>query len=147
MKKILCVLLVVILLSGCSKEKFSLENKYYDNGEFSEIDKTKLNELEDNSESFLVMVYTTGCFSCMDFEKVLTEFTKDNNLTVFRININDIEGTKIEEKIKYTPSLVIYKKGNVYKYLDASSDDDTEYYKSTNSLKKWLDKYITLSND
>lgn len=147
MKKILCVLLVVILLSGCSKEKFSLENKYYDNGEFSEIDKTKLNELEDNSESFLVMVYTTGCFSCMDFEKVLTEFTKDNNLTVFRININDIEGTKIEEKIKYTPSLVIYKKGNVYKYLDANSDDDTEYYKSTDSLKKWLDKYITLSND
>ena len=147
MKKILCVLLVVILLSGCSKEKFSLENKYYDNGEFSEIDKTKLNELEDNSESFLVMVYTTGCFSCMDFEKVLTEFTKDNNLTVFRININDIEGTKIEEKIKYTPSLVIYKKGALYKYLDANSDDDTEYYKSTDSLKKWLDKYITLSND
>ena len=83
----------------------------------------------------------------MDFEKVLTEFTKDNNLTVFRININDIEGTKIEEKIKYTPSLVIYKKGALYKYLDANSDDDTEYYKSTDSLKKWLDKYITLSND
>ncbi len=147
MKKILCILMVVILLTGCNKEKFSLENKYYDNGEFLEIDKTKLNELEDNSESFLVMVYTTGCFSCMDFEKVLTEFTEDNNLTVFRININDIEGTKIEEKIKYTPSLVIYKKGNVYKYLDANSDKDTEYYKSTDSLMKWLDKYIITSHE
>ena len=147
MKKILCILLVVILLTGCNKEKFSLENKYYDNGEFLEIDKTKLNELEDNSESFLVMVYTTGCFSCMDFEKVLTEFTEDNNLTVFRININDIEGTEIEEKIKYTPSLVIYKKGNLYKYLDANSDKDTEYYKSTDSLMKWLDKYIITSHE
>lgn len=147
MKKILCILLIVILLSGCTKEKFSLEDKYYNNSNFSEIDKEKLKELEDNSESFLVMVYTTGCFSCMDFEKVLTEFTKENNLTIFRININDIEGTKIEDKVKYTPSLAIYKKGNLYKYLDANSDKDTEYYKSTSSLKKWLDKYIILEND
>lgn len=147
MKKVLCVLLVVILLTGCNKEKFSLEDKYYNNASFEEIDKIKLNELEDNSESFLVMVYTTGCFSCMDFEKVLTEFTKENNITVFRININDIETTKIENKIKYTPSLAIYKKGNLYKYLDANSDDDTLYYKSTESLKKWLDKYIVLNND
>lgn len=147
MKKVLYILLVVILLTGCNKEKFSLEDKYYNNISFEEIDKNKLNELEDAGESFLVMVYTSGCFSCMDFEKVLTEFTKENNLTIFRININDIEKTKIEDKVKYTPSLVIYKKGNLYKYLDANSDKDTEYYKSTSSLNKWLDKYIVLNNE
>lgn len=146
MKKVLCLLLVILLV-GCSKEKFSLEDKYYNNGNFQEIENDKLKALENNSESFLVMVYTTGCFSCMDFEKVLTEYTNENNLTVFRININDIEDTKIENKVKYTPSLVIYKKGKVYKYLDANSDKDTEYYKSTNSLFKWLDKYIILNNE
>ncbi len=147
MKKVLLTLLLTILLVGCTKEKFYLEDKYYNNSSFSEIDKQGLKELENNSESFLVMVYTTGCFSCMDFEKVLTEFTEEKSLTVFRINISDIEDTKIEEKIKYTPSLVIYQKGNVYKYLDANSDKDTEYYKSTTSLSKWLDKYIILNNE
>lgn len=142
MKKILLAILLLVFLTGCTEEKFNLTEKYYNNPSFEEIDSKQLNELEDNKESFLVMVYTTGCFSCMDFEKVLTEFTKEYNLQIFRINIKDIDNTNISDKIKYTPSLVIYKEGKVYKYLDADSDEDTEYYKSTTNLKEWLDKYI-----
>ena len=142
MKKIIYIFLLLLVLTGCTKEKFKLEDKYYNNPEFTEIDSKKLNELEDNSESFLVMVYTTGCFSCMDFEKVLTKFTKEYNLQIFRINIKDIDNTNISGKIKYTPSLVIYNEGKVYKYLDAESDKDTKYYKDITNLKEWLDKYI-----
>ena len=144
MKKILSIFLLIILLTGCTKEKIKLNENYYNNPSFEEIDSKKLNELEDNSESFLVMVYTTGCFSCMDFEKVLTEFTKEYNLNILRININDLENTEILDKIKYTPSLVIYKEGKVYKYLDADSDKDTKYYKNITNLKEWLDKYIAI---
>lgn len=142
MKKIIYIFLLLLVLTGCTKEKFKLEDKYYNNPSFEEIDSKQLNELEDNKESFLVMVYTTGCFSCMDFEKVLTEFTKEYNLQIFRINIKDIDNTNISGKIKYTPSLVIYNEGEVYKYLDADSDKDTKYYKDTTNLKEWLDKYI-----
>ncbi len=142
MKKIIYIFLLLLVLTGCTKEKFKLEDKYYNNPSFEEIDSKQLNELEDNKESFLVMVYTTGCFSCMDFEKVLTEFTKEYNLQIFRINIKDIDNTNISGKIKYTPSLVIYNEGEVYKYLDAESDKDTKYYKDTTNLKEWLDKYI-----
>ena len=142
MKKILSIFLLLIILTGCTKEKFKLEDKYYNNPEFIEIDSTKIKELEKNKESFLVMVYTEGCFSCMDFEEVLTNFTTEYNLQIFRINITDIENTNISGKVKYTPSLVIYKEGKVYKYLNADSDDDTKYYKDTKNLKEWLDKYI-----
>ena len=142
MKKIIYIFLLLLVLTGGTKEKFKLEDKYYNNPSFEEIDSKQLNELEDNKESFLVMVYTTGCFSCMDFEKVLTEFTKEYNLQIFRINIKDIDNTNISGKIKYTPSLVIYNEGEVYKYLDAESDKDTKYYKDTTNLKEWLDKYI-----
>ena len=144
MKKILLTLFLLIILTGCTKEKFKLEDKYYNNPSFEEIDGKELTKLEDNSESFLVMVYTTGCFSCMDFEKVLTEFTEEYKLNILRINITDIKKTKLNNKIKYTPSLVIYKEGKVYKYLDADSDKDTKYYKDTKNLKEWLDKYIKL---
>lgn len=146
MKKGLLIILSIIFITGCTKENFSLEDKYYNNPSFEEIEKAELQTLEKNKESFLVMVYTTGCFSCMDFEKLLTEFTTQNNLQIFRININDIENTKLANKIKYTPSLVIYKDGKVYKYLDANSDKDTEYYKTTDNLKIWLSKYILLEN-
>ena len=142
MKKILYIIILLLMITVCTKEKFSIEDKYYNNPSFAEIDGKQLNELEDNSESFLVMVYTTGCFSCMDFEKVLTEFTKEYNLSIFRINIKDIEKTALKDKIKYTPSLVIYKEGKVYKYLNADSDKDSKYYKNTDNLKEWLDKYI-----
>ena len=82
----------------------------------------------------------------MDFEKVLNDFTTENNLQVLRINITDIKNTKLANKIKYTPTLVIYRDGKVYQYLDANSDKDTEYYKSTTNLKTWLDGYILLEN-
>ncbi len=144
MKKILCIAILLIMLTACTKEKFKLNDTYYNNPSFEEVDGNTLKELEDDSESFLVMVYTTGCFSCMDFEKVLTEFTEEYKLNILRININDIDKTKLKDKIKYTPSLVIYKEGKVYKYLDADSDKDTKYYKSTDTLKEWLDKYIEL---
>ena len=146
MKKVLLGIMLIIFLVGCTKEKFSLTDKYYDNPSFEEINKTELKALEKNKESFLIMVYTTGCFSCMDFEKVLTDFTNENNLQVLRINITDIKDTKLANKIKYTPTLVIYHNGKVYQYLDANSDKDTDYYKSTTNLKTWLDGYILLEN-
>ena len=142
MKKILLIITILVILTGCTSKKINLEDKYYNNPSFEEIDGKELNKLEKDSETFLVMVYTTGCFSCMDFEKVLTEFTKEYKLNILRININDIDKTQLKDKVKYTPSLVIYKEGKVYKYLDADSDKDTKYYKNTNNLKEWLDKYI-----
>ena len=144
MKKGLLVILLITFLVGCNKEKFYLEEKYYNNSSFEEITKAELQSLEDNKESFLIMVYTSGCFSCMDFEKVLTDFSKENNLQILRINIANIENTKLSNKIKYTPSLVIYRDGKVYEYLDANSDEDTDYYKSSANLKAWLNQYILL---
>ena len=146
MKKVLLGIILIIFIVGCTQEKFALTDKYYDNPSFEEINQTELKELEKNKESFLIMVYTTGCFSCMDFEKVLNDFTTENNLQVLRINITDIKNTKLANKIKYTPTLVIYRDGKVYQYLDANSDKDTEYYKSTTNLKTWLDGYILLEN-
>ena len=146
MKKILSIFILLILLTACTKEKFSLNKEYYNNPVFEEIDSTKLKKLEQDKQSFLVMVYTAGCTSCMNFEKILTEFTIENNLQIFRINIADIAGTKLSGKIKYTPTLAIYKEGKVYRYLNAESNDDTKYYKSTTSLKEWLEKYILLEN-
>ena len=144
MKKILLIITLLVILTGCAKEKIKLEDKYYNNSSFETIDGKELNKLEKNKESFLVMVYTTGCFSCMDFEKVLTEFTEEYKLNIPKINIKDINKTKLNDKIKYTPSLVIYKEGKVYKYLNADSDKDAKYYKNTKNLKEWLDKYIEL---
>ena len=146
MKKVLLGIILIIFIVGCTQEKFALTDKYYDNPSFEEINQTELKELEKSKESFLIMVYTTGCFSCMDFEKVLNDFTTENNLQVLRINITDIKNTKLANKIKYTPTLVIYRDGKVYQYLDANSDKDTEYYKSTTNLKTWLDGYILLEN-
>ena len=144
MKKIIFILLFLVLLTACTKEKFSLNKEYYNNPIFEEIDSTTLKELEKDKQSFLVMVYTAGCISCMDFEKVLTEFTTETNLQIFRFNITDIDGTKLAGKIKYTPTLAIYKEGKVYSYLNAESNDDTKYYKSNTDLKTWLEKYILL---
>ena len=77
MKKGVLILLFLIILASCTKEKFPLESKYYNNPSFEEITTKELLELEKNQESFLVMVYTTGCFSCMDSSSITEICTQE----------------------------------------------------------------------
>ena len=66
---------------------------------------------------------------------------------MYSIDLNDIWGNdnSITTRIKYAPSMFIYKDGVVINYLDSSKDDDYEYYKSVEKLSEWFDKNIDIS--
>ena len=66
---------------------------------------------------------------------------------MYSIDLNDIWGTtnSITERIKYAPSLFIYKDGEVIAYLDPSNDDDTVYYKEYDKLSAWVNKAIDIN--
>ena len=143
-KKLILVVAILLLLVGCKQEKFYLDSEHYGKSAITEIDSTKLKEMEKNGNKNLVFVYLPGCSSCTEFKKVLTTFTDEYNLEVYSISIRDVEGTKAES-IEYAPSLMIYKDGTVVDYLDSASNDDLPYFKSADKLKEWLEQYIYLS--
>ena len=58
-----------------------------------------------------------------------------------------MKNTKFYENVKYAPSVIIIKDGEIVSYLDANSDKDLEKYQDANKFIKWLKEYIYLEKN
>ncbi len=142
---VLIILFISILLVGCTKEeKFLLEDKYYTSKEYIKMEKEDLNDLIEKKESFAVFVYQPLCVTSYEFNKILTEFSSIYNVSLYQIAFSEIKDTDLNNYVKHYPSFVIYKEGEVVDFLDASSDGDTENYKSLESFTNWFSNYVLI---
>ena len=74
----------------------------------------------------------------MIFEKFMDKYDID----FLSIPFEDFKNTKFYETIKFGPSIVIIKDGEIIKYLDANSDDDLPRYQDVSAFEEWLDNYV-----
>ena len=149
MKKYLSAILIICLMITCiacnkKVEPFDLKDEYYKESKIIDLDKKELEQMIDDKESFVVYIYLPGCSSCAEFKEVLEEFQKDNKLVIYSTQIKIAHEIGLKEKIPYAPSFAVYKEGKLISYLDAMSDDDLGYYKTSEQFKEWLTKYINL---
>ena len=109
MKKVVIVIAMIFLLTGCVKlfPKYSTyENINYD----SFMDKIN------NKENFLLLVWQTGCSHCEDFEPTIEEIIKEYDIKVYGLNLHELEGDEpdiVANKTltHSTPTLVYFKDG------------------------------------
>lgn len=150
MKKIIfvggiLVLIIITLVLIFKNDKFSLENKYYNNGKIIQISSDEYNKLIESKESFIVFVHLPGvCLFNLPFAPLVEEFVNDTNITIYSLNFKDINSTNLEEKIKYSPSIVLIKKGKITKYLDPNKESDLKYYKDVSEFTNWIKTYIKI---
>lgn len=146
------ILLPILLLSSCKTTlPFNLEEKYYtqENKGLIEItDLTTFEALEEKKESFAIYIYLPGCLTCASFKPILDEFLNQNNLQIYSISYLTIKNKEntLKENIKYTPSVALFYKGKIETYLDATSNEHIEYYKSLDGFTSWFTTYIELKN-
>ena len=147
MKKIsILIILILVFVTGCKKNTFSLETEYYNNSEIIEIDKNEFDELVQDKKSFAVFIYESNCTTSNDFSKVLTEFSNKNQINIYKMSFGNMKRTLLNNKIKFYPSLVLINKGKLFDYLDAESDEDKEYYKNADELENWFFSYVNKNN-
>ena len=150
-KKLLLVISVLILLSiiifitfKVLNRNFYLDDKYYGNNEIYEIGIEEFNNLISNKESFGIFVYQPACTTSAEFEQVLYDFFKQNNMSIYKIKFSDIyEHTDF---LKFYPSFIIYKNGKMVDFLEADKDKDLKYYQSVDGFSEWFTKYVILKN-
>ena len=156
--KIIILLFVLTLSVACSKkeekiEPFKLDEMVVFDEKIDEdteelvtttIEKEELQKLIDDKKSFGVYVFLPGCSSCAAFREVLKEYQKNHEINFYSTQIKSAKETVIGEKIKYAPSFVIFKEGEIVAYLDAESDDDLPYYKTADKFNEWLTKYVIM---
>ena len=141
---LMTVALLIVVFQKSGNQKFYLEDKYYGNGNYEEIEASELDALIDDRESFVLFVYQPGCVNSANFEKVLDEFIDDEDILIKRIAFSDIKDTSIGDDIKYYPSFAIFNKGTMVDYLDAESSEDLNYYNSLSDFKDWFTSYVNL---
>ena len=125
-----------------NNKPFRLEEKYYDNMAFIDIDHKRYEELVDKKENFILYLTLEGCTTCAHFRPIAVDFITKNKLTVYRIEYKEFTQTNLKDDVKYAPSMIIMKKGKLKAFLDAQSNDDYKYYQDADTLKTWFEKYI-----
>lgn len=149
--KLYLLLLVIacLLVSGCDNKQqtFLLEEKYYNNNTINEIESQQFEQLVTEKESFAIFIYQSYCAASESFEKVLTEFTKTYQISLYKMSFSTMKETNLGKKIKYYPSLVIYQDGKLIDYLDANSKRDSDYYKSVDNFTNWFTSYVEINQN
>lgn len=155
MKKIIIILIVLlisfitifVIKQNNTEDKFKLNKKYYLTSDFIDLKVDTFNKLIKNKDSFAVFIYQPLCSTSYKFNKNLTAFAKEYQISFYKMSFNDMKKTQLSETVDYYPSLVIYKKGKIVDYLDANSEEDSEYYKSREALKKWFTNYVIVNEE
>lgn len=141
------VIISCLLFSGCGKQKFSLDDKYYGSGQINEISDSEFQNLIDNEETFAMFIYQPLCAASDALEKVLNEFVYKNQLTFYKMSFTNMKKTALGEEIKYYPSVVIYHEGQIVDYLDANSEEDEEIYQNIDEFTNWFAGYVKFDED
>lgn len=153
-KKIVISIIVLSLVVGIiligskalNKRAFILDDEYYGTKAFLEINDDKLEELIDKKKNFVVFIHQPLCTTSGDFSKVLDDFLEEEHLSIYKLAFSNVENKELKKKVKYYPSVVIYKDGKIVAYLEANRNDDIKYYESKDGFREWLSKYVMLEN-
>lgn len=143
---VLIITIIAILLPNKSEKTFYLEDNYYGANNMIEIKIDELNKLIDKKESFAIFIYQPMCVTSSNFENILSDFLKDNQISIYKIAFSNIKNSDIGKSIKYYPSFIIYNKGEMIDFLEADKDEDVDYYSSEERFESWFTRYVKLKN-
>lgn len=99
-------------------------------GEFQQMVKAK--------KSFVVIAHMTICPAEFPLTTVAKELAREENMTIYALTEEEFRKTDLAAKIKFLPTAVVYKNGEMVKYLDAENDGDLKYYRAVEGLKGWI---------
>lgn len=148
---VIIVFLIVVIIERNFIQKtsdfmFYLEEKYYGNSLFNEINSNDLNDLINDKESFAIFIHQPFCSTSYEFNKILTMFTEENKISFYKISFDEMKKTVMYENIKYYPSFAIYNNGKLIDFLEADSNEDLNRYKDMEEFKNWFNSYIQMKD-
>lgn len=140
MKKAIIMLLAILLITGCAEKENNIFKSYKVVEGISVNDTVKepisltyseyQNKIQ-NKDSFVLLLWQTGCGHCETFEPILNRVIDYYDLEIYSLNIatlTDEEYSKLQNKtfVTGTPTTVVFKDGVTQsKKLIGSKDEQT----------------------
>ena len=145
MIKLLCLLLL-LFATGCANDenKLYLEDELYGENEFIVIDENKINELYEKKATYILFTNNNFCSMQISCDKIFEEFMQKKDIGIYSIPFTEFKNTYLYGEVKYAPSIMIVKDGELYQYLDVNKDEDYEKDQDGRKFTKWVNSYISL---
>ena len=141
MKKVVLFIITLLLVTGCKEkqiEKFYLNNKYYNEGNYITI--KNLDNLE--KDSYVLYTYNNYCTFKKPCEQVFKEYMEKYKIDFYSMPIDYFKKTSFYRKVRYAPSIILVKNGKIVTYLDANKDKDLDKYQDSKKFEEWINEYI-----
>lgn len=132
-------LLFFLIMTNNNKNnvRFYLESKYYNNGNAIKMNSSELKKIE--NDSFLLFTYNSVCGMAKPCEEIFDTVLKEKKLDYITIPFDEFRKTKFHDVVKYAPSFIIIKNGNIVAYLDADNDSHLKFYQNEEDFASWLE--------
>ena len=130
------------LIQNQIPKTFRLEDELYAKSEAIDIKKEDYEKLISEKKSFIIMVDKPDCYTTANMRKYMSEFPDDMQFKYYRMMWSQAKDSSLHEYVKYVPSVVIIREGEVIDFLDADSDEDTAKYNETQALQDWIRSYV-----
>ncbi len=141
-------ILMILLVSGCSCKKDKDNKANLQIGDMNattyvDIDEDGYNAKISNKDDFILFVYSNTCMGCKAFKPKLESVIQEKHLIVYGMEYENISSSSdLYKKVKYTPTIAIYKEGKSIFFT--LSDDDFSYLDTKESFVSLLDKYTNM---
>lgn len=143
-KYLMCFICAITVVSGCSckKEedtKASLQVGDMNATTYKDITLDEYETKISDKDSFVLFIYSNTCSACKAFKPVLNGVIKERHLIIYGLEYGLITSDSSISKIKYTPTIIIYDKGE--RIFQTLTDEDYDYLESKSTFLSLLDKY------
>lgn len=141
---IILIPLSLLFITNLTKQKITLESKYYNTGKFININSANLNELLNNKENFILFTYNNFCTFKVSCDEIFNESIKELNITILKIPFDEFKTTDLYNEVNYAPSVILIKEGKIIKYLNPEKNEDLPKYQDKKEFISWIKEYINI---
>lgn len=155
MKKILNLILMLTIFCSvvsckCNdnkKEPILLEDaQYTTEGKIEYL--TSYDSIEEkinDKVNFALYIYASGCLSCAAFSPYINAYVDESKITLYALELSIFKPNNPEiGKLLKTPSVLIFKEGELYEYIAAHIENHSSYFESKDGFKEWFETYVII---
>ncbi len=121
-----------------------LSAEYRGEGGIGMITTDDLKTMAGEKKSFMLFVSQPECQAAEKLRGILQELIKEYPIQIFEVSFSERRESGLASEVRFYPSLVVYRQGQVADFLDANDSADTEAYNSLAGLKDWLTNVVIL---
>ncbi len=110
------------------------------------ISADKLKDLIESKHNFGLFVSQPNCVTATNLRKILLDLSEKHSVTFFEIPFSELRSSGLASAVRFYPSFIVYRDGEIVDFLDANDSADTAAYTTADGFYDWLTKYVRLEN-